>query len=180
MKNFSPPLKIVFLFSLAGAVFAAEACGSSDSSTTGGGDASADSSSQTGQDGSVGNTGDSGGGNTGTDGSMTTGTDDGGGDAGSSMVDGALIAPYLETLKPNDAGTLTITWTNEETDCDNVEGWRKDALDPYAVVFTVSGQTTAQDDPGATGNFNYTYKLRCKRGADYSPYSFEESANPHN
>ncbi len=99
-------------------------------------------------------------------------------DAGAS--DAALKAPYFETLKPNDAGSLTATWTNLQPDCDAIEGERKDGLHPYAVAITAAGNETSKVDPTATLNQNYTYRLRCKKGATYSPYSFEMSANPQN
>lgn len=91
-----------------------------------------------------------------------------------------LEAPIFDTLKPNASKTLTVGWTNVQKDCDGVEAWRKDALDPYVVVFTAPGTASSQDDPGATQNINYTYKLRCKKGSSYSPFSYELSANPQN
>jgi len=163
----SLPLASALLFGL-------QACGSSSSGVGNGGDASADGQAQSDVDGSTPSD---------VDGSTNGNGDDASSasnDAGNNATDASLEAPIFEMLKPNDAGTLTLTWTNVQPDCDGVEASRKDGLNPYAVVFTAAGTDTTKTDPGATQNFNYTYKLRCTKGADVSPYSFELSANPHN
>jgi hypothetical protein len=84
--------------------------------------------------------------------------------------------PSFETLKPNNGG-LQLTWT-EPSPCDNIEVSRKDALDPYAVLATVPGTMLSYQDATATGNFNYTYRLRCETAGVFSDYSGELSANP--
>lgn len=101
---------------------------------------------------------------------------------GSSGGGGPLMAPLLDAIAPVplSAGVpgVHVGWTNETPDCDAVEGERKDGLHSYAVAFSVPGTATSKDDFTATQNQNYTYRLRCKKGAAYSPYSNEESANP--
>ncbi|HVX97480.1 MAG TPA: hypothetical protein VHK47_21380 [Polyangia bacterium] len=111
--------------------------------------------------------------------SGSSASSDGGGDA---QVSSSLLAPVLDTLKPvpADAGMpgLHVGWTNQTAGCDAVEGWRKDALAPYAIVFTEPGTARSHDDFTATQNVNYTYRLRCKKGGAVSEYSSELSANP--
>jgi hypothetical protein len=76
-------------------------------------------------------------------------------------------------------GSLHVVWNNPaDTDCDSVEGERKTETAPYAVVFTVPGGVDNKHDGTATEDTLYTYRLRCKVGDAYSPYSNEESKNP--
>jgi hypothetical protein len=82
------------------------------------------------------------------------------------------------------SGSLHVSWTNQETSSDSIEVERQaqmsdgSIMEKYKVVFTLSGAATNQMDSSATDNMKYTYRLRCKKGTDYSGYSNEMSANP--
>ena len=89
----------------------------------------------------------------------------------------SLKAPKL-TMVMKMMGVLHAMWTNNQTDCDSIEMERKDDMTAYKVVFTLAGDLDNKMDSGASANMTYTYRLRCKKGADYSPYSNEMSANP--
>jgi hypothetical protein len=99
--------------------------------------------------------------------------------SGSSGGHGSSNAPHLAEATPM-AGGIHVTWHLPATACDSIEGERKTDADPYAVVFTVPGQVDNKHDAEATEDATYTYRLRCKRGDDYSDYSNELSANPVN
>lgn len=75
------------------------------------------------------------------------------------------------------SGGLHVSWTLDGS-CDLVEGERKTAAEAYAVVFAEPGTKSSHLDPSATADTIYTYRLRCNRGAEYSGYSGEKSANP--
>ena len=75
-------------------------------------------------------------------------------------------------------GALHVMWKNNGTGCDSVEGERKSDTEDYKVVFTVPGTVNNKMDSSATTDTTYTYRLRCKMGSDYSPYSNEMSKNP--
>ncbi|AKU93579.1 hypothetical protein AKJ09_00243 [Labilithrix luteola] len=93
----------------------------------------------------------------------------------------ALAAPTI-TMVMKMAGGLHVTWTNNERDCDAIEGERKTKGTPgtdWAVVFTVpDGTVDNKHDAPLQAGTTYTYRLRCKKGADYSPYSNEMSGTP--
>lgn len=97
-----------------------------------------------------------------------------GGSAGSST---ALAAPTIDTVAPM-AGGLHVMWTNVQTDCDEIEGERKTATAEYAVVFKVPGYVDNKHDGTATEPTEYTFRVRCRKGSDYSPYSNEMSGTP--
>lgn len=88
-----------------------------------------------------------------------------------------MKAPTITMVMKMD-GALHVMWKNNETGCDSVEGERKTDTEAYKVVFTVPGSVDNKMDVTATADTTYTYRLRCKMGADYSPYSNEMSKNP--
>lgn len=90
-----------------------------------------------------------------------------------------LQAPVIDMVEALHGG-LHVFWTNVQTDCDSVEAERRDGADAmFQVVFTVPGTVDNNaDDMANDPMVEYTYRLRCKKGADYSPYSNEMSATP--
>lgn len=94
---------------------------------------------------------------------------------GSAGTNGALAAPVIDMVMPMAPAGLHVTWTNVQSDCDEVEGERKTASEAYAVVFTVPGEVDNEHDASATEQIEYTYRVRCRKGSDYSPYSNEVS-----
>lgn len=91
-----------------------------------------------------------------------------------------LEAPLLDSIKTVDAG-ITIGWTNNTPDCDSVVGERKDALSPYAQVFSVAGTMTSTTDTTVASLANasttsFTYRTRCEKSGAFSVYSNELSA----
>ena len=90
----------------------------------------------------------------------------------------ALHAPVI-TMVMAMTGGLHVMWTNKQTDCDSIEGERKSASEAYKVVFTIpDGSVDNKHDAPLTAGTPYTYRLRCKKGADYSPYSNEKTGTP--
>ncbi len=99
------------------------------------------------------------------------------GDAGSDAPAG-LQAPTIVKVEPM-AGGLHVTWTNGQKDCDAIEGERKSDADAYKLVFTVpDGSVDNKHDGPLTAGKVYTYRVRCKKGSDYSTYSNEQSGTP--
>lgn len=91
---------------------------------------------------------------------------------------GTLKAPVVSMVAPM-AGGLHVMWKNGQADCDAIEGERKSAAEAYKVVFTVpDGSVDNKHDAPLTAGMAYTYRLRCKKGNDYSPYSNEKTATP--
>lgn len=92
-------------------------------------------------------------------------------------------APQLDTVEKM-TGALHLMWVNQETSCDTIEAERRanmadgTAMEQYKVVFSVPGDADNKMDPTATDNMTYTYRLRCKKGANYSDYSNEKGLNP--
>ena len=74
-------------------------------------------------------------------------------------------------------GALHLEWMNVQPDCDAVEAERK-TEETFAQIFSVPGSVDNKMDTTATENMTYTYRLRCKKGASFSDYSEELSANP--
>ena len=106
-------------------------------------------------------------------GGQTTSGNDGGGSTSSS-----LKAPTITQVMPM-AGALHVTWTNNQSDCDAVEGESKMmGMADYASAFSVPGSVNNKMDTAATDNMTYMYRLRCKKGGAYSSYSNEMGANP--
>lgn len=105
-------------------------------------------------------------------------------DNGDGMIEDAApeTAPELKAPTVTNvmkmSGALHVNWRNNQTGCTGVEVERKTDTDPYKVVFTVPGTVNNKMDASATANTTYTYRLRCKMGTDYSPYSNEMSKNP--
>jgi hypothetical protein len=87
---------------------------------------------------------------------------------------GALSAPVIEEVMPME-GVLHVSWQNAQPDCDAVEGERKPASGDYTMAFSVPGNVDNKMDTGATPAGTYSYRLRCKKGTAYSPYSNEMS-----
>lgn len=110
-----------------------------------------------------------------------TGADAGKADPDAASSDAAsstLQAPTITMVMPMTGG-LHVVWTNKQTDCDAIEGERKSAAEPYKVVFTVpDGSVDNNHDAPLTAGTAYTYRLRCKKGSSYSPYSNEKSGTP--
>lgn len=98
-------------------------------------------------------------------------------DASDSDATKALAAPTI-TMVMKMTGGLHVMWTNNERNCDAIEGERKSASD-WAVVFTVpDGSVDNKHDAPLDAGTTYTYRLRCKKGGDYSSYSNEMSGTP--
>lgn len=74
-------------------------------------------------------------------------------------------------------GGLHVVWELPAT-CDGVELERKDADAEYKVAYTLPGTVDNKHDGTATANMLYTYRARCKVGAEYTEYSNEMSKNP--
>ncbi len=97
--------------------------------------------------------------------------------SGDSTVAG-LQAPTIVRLDPMTGG-LHVTWVNNQKDCDAIEGERKSDAEAYKVVFTVpDGFVDNKHDGPLTAGTAYTYRVRCKKGSDYSPYSNEQTGTP--
>jgi hypothetical protein len=109
--------------------------------------------------------------------SSACGSEDDGSGSGGSAGSAALAAPMITSITPM-AGGLHVMWTNVQTDCDEIEGERKTATVAYAVVFKVPGDADNKHDGTAIDPVEYTFRVRCRKGADYSPYSNEMSATP--
>ncbi len=89
-----------------------------------------------------------------------------------------LQAPVLDEVEPMH-GALHTFWTNTTPDCDMVEGERKIGAGTFEVIFSVPGTVDNEMDDAATDPMSvYTYRLRCMKGSEYSPYSNEVSASP--
>lgn len=82
------------------------------------------------------------------------------------------------------AGSLHVTWVNEEPSCDSIELERRttspagQVVADFAVLYRLPGAVDNKHDGTATDDATYTYRLRCLKAGQYSPYSNEISANP--
>jgi hypothetical protein len=74
-------------------------------------------------------------------------------------------------------GGLHVSWTVVGS-CDAIEGESKMDGGSWAAAFSVAGTETSHVDDKATMDMTYSYRLRCKKGSEYSPYSNEKSGNP--
>jgi hypothetical protein len=90
---------------------------------------------------------------------------------------GVPQAPQLTAVEKME-GALMVSWTNKEAACETIEGERMMGTGSYSVAFTVPGEATNKHDATATQAMNYMYRLRCKKGGLYSPYSNEMMGNP--
>lgn len=88
-----------------------------------------------------------------------------------------LATPTLTELMPM-GGALHVMWTNNSSGCEVIEGERRTPTEDYKVVFTVPGEADNKHDNTASADTDYTYRLRCKKGETFSPYSNELSRNP--
>lgn len=108
-----------------------------------------------------------------------------GGTSGTSGSQGtAPAAPKLDAVAQM-MNVLHVKWTADpSTKCDSIEAERKAnmpdgaVMEEYKVAFTVAGDIDNKMDSGATAAMKYTYRLRCKVGTAYSPYSNEASGTP--
>ena len=90
----------------------------------------------------------------------------------------ALAAPELTSITPM-TGALHLKWTTHQHDCDSFEGERKTSALAFAAAFSVPGSVDNEMDATATDPAEtYTYRLRCKKGSTFSPYSNEMSGSP--
>ncbi len=111
-------------------------------------------------------------GSSGAGGSGTTGSGTG------AAEDTSPQAPFLDTVAALH-GALHLVWTNETTDCDAIEAERSVAEQPFELIFSVDGDVDDRPDDDATDPSTlYTYRLRCKKGDVYSPYSNEDARSP--
>ena len=101
------------------------------------------------------------------------------GDDDDTSATATLQVPMLVEVVPME-GALHLTWMNMQKDCDSVEAERKmEHQASYELAFSVPGTVDNKMDTAATDNMMYAYRMRCKKGATYSSYSNEMSANPH-
>lgn len=88
-----------------------------------------------------------------------------------------LKAPTIDSVNKM-AGALHVFWTNAETTADEVVLERKTSTVPYVIVATLPGDSDNLHDVDANQATMYTYRVRCKKGSAYSPYSKEKSGSP--
>ncbi|MBL8722366.1 MAG: hypothetical protein JNL79_40665 [Myxococcales bacterium] len=87
------------------------------------------------------------------------------------------LKPPTITSVTKMGGALHVYWKNNQA-CDSVVGERKSETEGYKALFTVPGTVNNKMDGTATVDTTYTYRARCKVGANLSPFSAEMSANP--
>lgn len=75
-------------------------------------------------------------------------------------------------------GSLHVMWERPKETCDSVLVERKDGDAEFKVVYTLPGAADNKHDASATADMTYTYRARCKVGAEYTEYSNEMSGNP--
>lgn len=85
-------------------------------------------------------------------------------------------APSIVSVEPM-AGGLHVTWSLPAR-CDAVEVERQSPGGAFEVVYTLPGAADNKHDGTATEDFVYTYRVRCKVGDGYTPYSNEVGADP--
>lgn len=106
------------------------------------------------------------------------GADASGSGAGGAEDDGPPKAPYLDTVAALH-GALHLFWTNETTNCDAIEIERSIDEEPFGLIFSVEADVEDLADDSATDpTLLYAYRLRCKKGDAYSPYSNVDSRSP--
>lgn len=97
-------------------------------------------------------------------------------DAGSTPAPKAVGPKMVSIMKMT--GALHVSWELPDT-CDGVELERKDGdAAEFKVAYKLPGTVDNKHDGAATENLVYTYRARCKVGAEYTEYSNEMSKNP--
>ncbi len=103
-------------------------------------------------------------------------TDAGGSSSGATPKALAAGPKITEIMKMT--GSLHVVWDLPKT-CDSVELERKDGdAGSFKVAYTLPGTVDNKHDGTATGDMTYTYRARCKVGAEYTEYSNEMGKNP--
>jgi hypothetical protein len=93
-------------------------------------------------------------------------------------ADTSLKAPYLDTVAAMH-GALHVFWTNETLNCDAIEIERSTPKEEYQVIAAVESDVEDLADDDATDpSILYSYRLRCRKGDLYSPYSNEDARSP--
>jgi hypothetical protein len=100
-------------------------------------------------------------------------------DSDAGTAKGVLLAPVLVSLMPMHGG-LHVMWENKQAGCDAIQGERKDAADlDFKLLFTIpDGTVDNKHDATVASGKTYTYRVRCKKGAEFSVYSNEIKASP--
>ncbi len=90
----------------------------------------------------------------------------------------APLAPVLDMVEPMH-GALHLYWTNTTPDCDTVTGERSEDGGMFTQFFSVPGTVDNEADDAATdAMITYSYRVRCAKAGQQSPYSNEVSASP--
>jgi hypothetical protein len=149
-----------------GMIFFLTACGGDDKGTSSSGGSSSGTSGTTSGSSSSSSSGD-------------PATDAGGSSSGATTTPKTIASPELTDLMVMTGG-LHVVWNlpPKDTKCETIEGERKSATEGYKVAWTVPGTVDNKHDGDATENTMYTFRVRCKVGAEYSAYSNEMSKNP--
>jgi hypothetical protein len=101
-----------------------------------------------------------------------------GGSSASGVPEGPPEAPTLDTVAAMH-GALHVFWTNETTNCDAIEGERSIDDAPFEPIFSVDGDVEdIADDDATDPTLVYSYRLRCRRGDEVSPYSNVDARSP--
>lgn len=104
------------------------------------------------------------------------------GSSGATDTDAGGTAPQAAGPKITEVmkmmGSLHVMWDLPKATCDNVLLERKDGTAEFKVVYTLPGAADNKHDASATGDMTYTYRARCKVGAEYTEYSNEMGGNP--
>lgn len=89
----------------------------------------------------------------------------------------SLVGPTITSVMKM-TGSLHVSW-DLPAKCDNVELERKDGTaGAFKVAYKLPGTVDNKHDGTATGDMVYTYRSRCKVGAEYTEYSNEMGKNP--
>ena len=118
-------------------------------------------------------------------GSSSGGSSSGGSSSGDTTSggtpDGGAVTPKAAAPKITEVmkmtGSLHVMW-DLPAECDGVELERKDGDGEYAVKYKLPGTVDNKHDGSATEDLVYTYRARCKVGAEYTEYSNEMGKNP--
>ena len=85
--------------------------------------------------------------------------------------------PVLVGIEQAD-GALRVRWHTLLANCAVVEAERRHGSEAFVSAFTAPGFASSKVDENATGDADYIYRLRCRKGDSYSLYSDEMSGNP--